>query len=81
MNDQALEDCDDLRGRLAGAEHRLGRAAAERAVVVDLRESQVFERQRAKPRGRRVDVDTPGPEIVQERAKRFPIHRSLSISG
>ena len=60
MNDQALEDRDDLRGGLAETEDGLRRAASERAVMVDLRESQIFERQRAKLRDRRVDVDTPG---------------------
>jgi hypothetical protein len=49
--------------------------------MIDLGESQIFERQVAKPGDRSVDVNAPGAEILEERAQGFSIHRSLSISG
>jgi hypothetical protein len=81
MHDQALEDRDHLRRRFAGAEDGFRGAAPERAVMIDLGESQIFERQVAKPGDRGFDVDAPGAEILEEGAEGFSIHRSLSISG
>ena len=74
MLGQTRDDRHHLFGGLARAEHRLGGAATQRPVVIDLREAQVFVGQPAQSAHRRVHVEPPGAHVVEDPANGFPIH-------
>ena len=75
MRGEPADDRHHLLGGLAGAEHGLGAAGAERAVMIDLGEAEVLVGQPAQPRHRRLHVEPPGPHVVEQSRERLAIHR------
>jgi len=72
--DDAIDDRDDLRHRLPLAEDHLGEAAAQLAVVVDLREAEILVRQLTETLERRVDRERAAPDAAQEAAQGSGLH-------
>jgi hypothetical protein len=67
-------DLDDLLGRLAWAEHRLGRAATQRAMQIDFREAEIVVRKPAESRERVIDGEAPRADVFENFSDRVSIH-------
>src|SRR2546425_526962 len=63
---EPARDGDDLIGRLALTEDGLGRAGAQVAVLVDLRESEILERKLAEPLQRLLDGQALRVDVLEE---------------
>ena len=74
-------DRRDLIGGLAGSENHLGHAMTQRAMVIDLREAQIFKRQVAQAVERGVDVHGSGAHLFEQRAQVVLIHRKFQDSS
>jgi len=74
-----LGDLHDLRSRLAPAEDHFGKAAAERAVMVDLGEIELAERQSAEGAEERVFVDFPRAELLQQAPEFGFVHEGAIV--
>ncbi len=68
------EDGGNLSGRFPFAENHFGHAYAERAVVIDLGESQIFERQMAETLHRLVWRELFGADLLEEAAQGSGVH-------
>ena len=70
----ALDDRHDLLGSLAGAEHRLGEAASQCAMVVDLGEAEVLVGERRQAARRLVGAHPPVPHALEKLLDAARIH-------
>ena len=64
--EQFARDGNHMVGRLARAEYDFGDAVAQGAVVVDLGEAQVFERQVPHAVKRRIDIRRPAAHVFEQ---------------
>jgi hypothetical protein len=53
--------------RFTCAEDNFGNSVAKRAVMVDIGEPQIFERQMAHPMQRRIDIGCTGTHVFEQR--------------
>ncbi len=71
---QAGEDPGHLRRRFAQAENHLGHALPQGAVMIHLRESQVFKWKMAEASNRLIGRELLGPDLIEQMAKRDAVH-------
>ena len=81
LRQQRRRDRRNLIGGLAGPEDHLGHAMPQRAVMIDLREAQILERQMTHAVERGVDVHGAGAHFFEQRAQLVLIHRKLQDSS
>ena len=78
--EQARDDGADLVGSLALAEDDFRNSVPQRAMMIDLGEAQVFERQVAQAFDGRVDVHRSGADLFEQAAQMILIHTSPSVA-
>ena len=78
--EQARHDGADLVGRFALAEDHFRDSVPQRAMMIDLGEAQVFERQVAHAFDGRVDIHGSGADLFEQAAQMILIHTSPSVA-
>ncbi len=71
---EAARDLDDLFRRLACAENHFGKAGAQGAVMIDLGEAEVVERQRAQLIERGIGAERAGAHLAQQVFQALGVH-------